>query len=114
MASSRWIVYEEVKKAVNVEDVLRRYDLLSSFRPQGQKLVGPCPIHEGQSDRRFAVSPSRDGYFCHGSCKKGGNVIDLVAALEGVGIREAAIHLANAFDIQSALVRPERQRCRTG
>lgn len=111
----RWVDYRKVKDAVNIEQVLEHYGLRSGFRAQGEALVGCCPIHKGHSNRQFKVSPTRDGYRCFGSCKKGGNVLDLIAALEGVGVRDAALFLADTFNVPGALQRPgDGERVRAG
>ena len=109
MGESRWVDYRMVKEAVTVEQVLAHYGILAGFRPQGSALVGACPIHKGHSTRQFKLSPSRRGYHCFGSCNKGGNVLDLTAALEGISIREAALFLADTFQIKEALRRPEKR-----
>jgi len=43
---------------------------------------GPCPIHEGKDDN-FAVDPNTGRWFCHSTCGRGGDILELEAALAG-------------------------------
>jgi putative DNA primase/helicase len=43
---------------------------------------GVCPIHHGMNDN-FAVEPDTGRWFCHSTCGRGGDVLELEAALTG-------------------------------
>jgi hypothetical protein len=43
---------------------------------------GPCPIHNGKNDS-FAVDRETGRWFCHSKCGRGGDILDLEAALNG-------------------------------
>jgi putative DNA primase/helicase len=43
---------------------------------------GACPIHHGKNDN-FAVDPVTGRWFCHSTCGRGGDVLELEAALTG-------------------------------
>jgi putative DNA primase/helicase len=43
---------------------------------------GPCPIHQGKDDN-FAVDPATGRWFCHSTCGRGGDILDLEEALNG-------------------------------
>jgi len=43
---------------------------------------GACPIHHGTDDN-FAVDPATGRWFCHSTCGRGGDILDLEAALNG-------------------------------
>src|SRR5262245_40526147 len=43
---------------------------------------GACPIHRGKNDS-FAVEPDTGRWFCHSTCGRGGDILDLEAALAG-------------------------------
>ncbi len=93
-----WIDFAEVRRRVSLEDVLLRfYGLESRLKRQGHKLVGACPIHNGDSPRAFHADLAKNAWFCFSQCKRGGNQIDLVAAKESITVREAAIRLRDAF-----------------
>jgi DNA primase len=81
----------------------------------GQRLVGRCPFHrDGRPS--LAVYPRDRSYFCFG-CGAGGDVIDFVARLHGVGFKEAAAMLAgsspeqrNRKPLPPQIVRSTRER----
>ncbi len=108
MPSETWVDFKTVKAAVSMEMVLQRYGLLDKLTVKGDRLVGLCPIHhkgadQGESNsQQFSVSLSKNAFKCFaGSCGKKGNQIDLVAALEGVPFREAAVKLVEWFSVKS-------------
>jgi hypothetical protein len=41
-----------------------------------------CPIHQGKNDN-FAVDPATGLWFCHSACGRGGDILELEAALAG-------------------------------
>ena len=43
---------------------------------------GVCPIHQGKNDN-FAVEPDTGRWFCHSTCGRGGDILELEAALTG-------------------------------
>ena len=49
---------------------------------RARKWRGPCPIHDGQNDN-FAVEPYTGWWFCHSQCGRGGDILELEAALHG-------------------------------
>ena len=94
-----WLDFAEIRAMVSLEDVLiTMYGLGDRLKRQGKKLVGPCPIHQGDSPRAFNADLEQSVYFCFSGCgKKGGNVIDFVMAMDRISVREAALKLHAAF-----------------
>jgi putative DNA primase/helicase len=45
---------------------------------------GACPIHHGKNDN-FAVEPDTGRWFCHSTCGRGGDILELEEALKGGG-----------------------------
>ena len=43
---------------------------------------GACPIHDGK-DSNFAVESETGRWFCHSTCGRGGDILELEAALTG-------------------------------
>ncbi len=43
---------------------------------------GGCPIHHGKNDN-FAVEPATGRWFCHSTCGRGGDILELEEALAG-------------------------------
>ncbi len=104
MASNVFVDYKAVKAAVSIEMVLERYGISDKLTRKGDRLTGPCPVHKGSNSRQFSADVKKGAWKCFsGNCtdagKKGGNVIDLVAAIEGVEFREAARKLQEWFSV---------------
>jgi DNA primase len=97
MAKKNWVSYQEIKDKVSMAMVLERYGLLPALKESGKNLVGCCPIHKGSNPRQFSVNLERNIFNCFGNCHAGGNVIDLVAMMEKVELRQAALLLRNWF-----------------
>jgi DNA primase len=89
----KWVDYKELKRRLSMEEVLKRYGLFDDLKKSGQNLVGCCPIHGGSNPRQFSVNLEKNIYNCFGDCGGGGNILDLVAGLEGVSVREAGLKL---------------------
>ncbi len=47
---------------------------------RGGERRGPCPIHKGKDDN-FAVDPQTGQWFCHSTCGRGGDILELEMAL---------------------------------
>lgn len=79
-----------IRQANPIDEVVARAGV--ELRTLGQRLVGSCPFHrDGQPS--LVVYSRNESYFCFG-CGVGGDVIDFVARLHGVGFKEAAAMLA--------------------
>lgn len=94
---SKWVNFAEVRQKVSLEQVLTRYYKITSLNRQGEKLIGPCPVHGGDSPRAFHADLDRNIWHCFSQCKGGGNQLDLVAKKEGISVREAALRLQEFF-----------------
>lgn len=92
-----WVDFAEVRRRVSLEDVLTRYYNIEGLRRQGSKLIGPCPVHGGDSPRAFSADTTKNAWYCFTRCKMGGNQIDLVAKKEDISVREAALRLQEHF-----------------
>ena len=102
-----FVPFAEVKRAVSLEAVLERYELLPSLTRKGMNLAGPCPFCKGSSGRQFQVNLVKNAWYCFG-CKEGGNILDFVAKKEEVSIRTAALKLDSWFEL--GLVEKEKPR----
>jgi uncharacterized protein (DUF927 family) len=49
---------------------------------------GACPIHHGKNDN-FAVEPDTGRWFCHSTCGRGGDILELEIALKGDDFKSA-------------------------
>ncbi len=106
---STYVDFKEVKAAVTIEAVLERYELLDDLEPKDDGYTGDCPFHEGESERPFHVSLSKNAWYCFG-CEEGGNVLDFVAQMEDVSIKGAAQLLAEWFEVESTRKGSKRRR----
>lgn len=90
-----WIDFAEIRTRVSLETVLlEMYGLGERLKRSGRKLIGPCPIHSGANNpRAFQADLEKNVWYCHTGCRRGGNVIDFVAAVEKLPIRDAALKL---------------------
>jgi DNA primase len=99
MPKSKFVDFKAVKEAITMEQVLEHYGLLEGFKRSGDSLSGPCPIHKGENSTQFRVSVSKNCWNCFGECKRGGNILDFVSLMEDVSVREAAIRIADWFNL---------------
>ena len=65
------------------------------LRRAGSVLQGKCPVHQESSGASFTVWPEENRWRCFGKCSRGGDVVDLHAALTGLSLGEAARQLAD-------------------
>jgi DNA primase len=110
---AEFVSFDHIKQAVSIVDVLRRYGFFDALQQKGEQLVGLCPFHrEGRAS--FKVTPVRNIWNCFG-CKRGGDVIDLVCAAEGMAgqrnssRRRAALLLQEWFSITPAAPAQEKR-----
>jgi len=83
-----------IRRSNPIEDVAARFGV--ELRTAGRRLVGRCPFHrDGRPS--LVLYPDNQSYFCFG-CGAGGDVIDFVARLHGVGFKEAAAMLAGPVE----------------
>ena len=82
--------------------MLEHLGFLAGLRGRGQQRRGPCPVH-GQptgSERTFSVHLGKNVFRCfHADCGLKGNVLDLWAAVHRLPLYEAALHLAETFQL---------------
>jgi DNA primase len=83
-----------LKASVSIPALLHARGLLDRMSRRGNRLVGPCPIHHGDNPTAFSVDIQRNLWYCFSACQAGGDVIDLVRRLDGLGFREALRALA--------------------
>jgi DNA primase len=98
MSSPNWVDYGAVKAAVGIGQVLAAWQI-PRLRPSGPgQYRGPCPLHGGHGVDAFHVNVRRHVFHCF-ACQAGGNVLDLVAALERCSVQQAACLLQAQFAV---------------
>ena len=98
--SNPWVNFDLLRRHVSIATVLQHYKI-DWLRESGNELHGRCPIHQGEGTRSFHVNVGRNVFHCF-SCGAGGGTLELVASLEGCGIRQAALKLDEWFGIPKA------------
>ncbi len=107
---SEWVDYKSLKQSVTMEAVLAHYGI--TLRKVNQSsLRGKCPLPShasSKSSESFGVNTAKNIFACQSqSCvearkgKKGGGVLEFVAAMEKSSIRDAALKLQNWFGVTS-------------
>jgi DNA primase len=86
----KYIDFAELKEQVGIEDVFPMLEL--HMMQKGDQWRGACPACE-DSDRSLVVTSSKGAFYCF-SAKKGGDVISLVAHVRDLGMRDAALAIA--------------------
>ena len=113
-SKSEWVDFKAVKSAVTMEMVLGYYGIeLRKVNRSSWRGKCPLPTHTGDSESSFSMNSDKNAWACHvGSCvkardgRKGGNVLDFVAVMEGCAIRDAALKLQNWFSVEASNERP--------
>lgn len=82
--------FEQIKADNPIETVVERLSL--NLKKKGNQLRGPCPVCGG-GDRNLAVTPEKGAFYCFGG-KTGGDVIQLVAHIQGTDVKTAAAYLS--------------------
>ena len=99
MRKNAYIDFGALKERISILQVLEMLNLSSALKPEGERLLGRCPIHKGDDEREFIVTPAKGLWFCHGQCNAGGDMIELVARLRNVSVVQAAREIARHFAI---------------
>lgn len=89
---TRLLQFNTLKKIVPIPAVLADKGLLGTFKRQGDRLVGPCPIHGGDNPNAFVVSLSKNLWHCFTGCN-GGDLVDLVRRLDGKNFQHTLQYL---------------------
>lgn len=106
---SEWVDFKAVKAQVGIEAVLGHYSL-KLRRVNASSLRGRCPLPSHVSKKRaesFGVNVDKNVWACQSASymegrggRKGGNVLDFVAHMEGCSVRDAALNLNHWFNVQ--------------
>lgn len=115
------IDYSELRSQVSMADVLTQIGY--PLNPAAAQFRGKCPLHDPSVGRGkpFSVSFKRDVFRCfESSCQKQGNVLDFWSHYRGLPLYEAALDLAQTFQIpipkktQPVLKSPRKKEQKNG
>lgn len=82
-----YLDFQAIKDEIPIEDAVKRLGL--DLTKKNNQLRGECPTCKEGGDRALCVTPSKNAFYCFGG-KSGGDVIELVAHIQGCGAKEAA------------------------
>jgi transposase len=94
--------YAFLRQQVTMEQVLEHLGLMKELRGRGDQRRGPCPIHSqpGDPERSFSVHLGKNAFQCfHAECGMKGNALDLWAAIHRLPLYDAALNLAETFQL---------------
>jgi transposase len=91
-----------LRQQVTMEQVLRHLGLFDQLRGRGMQRRGLCPIHGQSNDSKstFSAHLGKHIFQCfQADCRAQGNALDLWAAIHKLPLYEAALHLAETFQL---------------
>ena len=86
---------QEIKRRLNMADVVRRY---VELRRMGPRWVAPCPFHQ-ETKPSFSVNEEEGFFYCFG-CQASGDLFDFYGRINGLGFRETLEQLAEEAGVQ--------------
>jgi hypothetical protein len=87
--------FQQLKQAHSIVDVLAMLGI-THLTERGDTMRGCCPICKNPDQRAFVVTPEKGTYYCFKE-RKGGDIIRLVAAHDGIEDRAAAARISAHF-----------------
>ena len=109
------IDYAYLREQIELEQVLQHLGYLGRLRGSSAQRTGPCPFHQtkGKGSRSFSVNLKQHVFrCCDPTCQVQGNALDLWALAHDLPLYEAALHLADTFNLQTNRTREEATRKR--
>jgi len=101
----KWVDFEAIKHRVPMTAVLEHYRIQGLKRSGKAHLRGRCPLHGGEGWETFHIDTREQVFHCF-SCRAGGSVLDLVIAIEGCGLRQAAEQISSWGDVPGSGAQP--------
>lgn len=106
---SRSVDYKFLREQITIERILQHLGLRTDLRPSGPELRGPCPLHDREKRKRtFSANVHKNNFRCFDpQCHQAGNALDFWAAYHNLTIHQAALSLAETFQLQLTRNREE-------
>lgn len=110
-----YVDFKAIKKVASVGAVASRYGVeLRRVNASHKRGKCPLPAHPaGDEKETFSVNAEKQVWICHSATcakgrrgKKGGDVIELVAAMESCSLRESGVKLGEWFSVSDAPAQP--------
>ena len=80
---------QEVKRRLNILDIVRRY---VELKRAGNRWMAPCPFHQEKTPS-FSVNEEEGFFYCFG-CQASGDLFDFYGRINGLNFRESLEQLA--------------------
>lgn len=93
------IDFAAIKEAVSVEKAARFLGL--ELKQHGDTFRCSCPTCASEDPRAIVITPALNKWYCF-RLKKGGDAIYIVSHVKGIGQRDAALLLQEAFMREAA------------
>jgi transposase len=115
-----------LRQQVTMEQVLQQLGVLGYFKGNAQQRRGPCPVHSETpynlpaKKHTCSVQLNKNIFQCfQADCAAHGNVLDLWAAVHRLPIYDAAMHLAETFQLprnreEEPVLAPVQHPAKTG
>ena len=95
--------FAALRASLTIEQALRQLGWMERLRGRGPQRRGPCPVHAANDHQSLSFSVNLTKNVCrcfHPNCNLQGNVLDLWAAVHGLPLREAALHLTDTLGVE--------------
>lgn len=92
-----------LRQQITMEQVLKHLGLMTQLRGRGPQRRAACPLHSHPAAAKptFSVHLGKHVFQCfHADCGVQGNVLDLWAAIHHLPLYDAALHLAETFQLR--------------
>jgi len=99
-------VYDTIKEKIDIVDIAQRYTKLERAGRNG-RVKGLCPLHQEKTPSFFVFGDSQR-WHCFG-CSQGGDVFDLVQAVDHLDAQETLRELARQVNVELHPLTPEQQ-----
>jgi len=94
--------YAFLRQQTSMGRCSRSWTCWRSWAAAVSNVAVPCPLHghAAAAERTFSVNLSKNTFQCfHAECAARGNALDLWAAVHHLPLYEAALHLAETFEL---------------
>lgn len=95
--------FKHIKERVSIDKVAHMLGL--TLRKSGAQMRGACPNCKSGGDRALAITVERGSYYCFAE-RKGGDCIALTGHILGITPRDAGVHIAKHFGLDSSSTAP--------
>jgi len=100
-------IFKKIKESCDIESVVE--DILGAQKGRGNtKDTYLCPFHS-ENTASFHIYKNTNSAYCYG-CEVGGDVIALVAKQKNIRNYEAAIEIAERYNIKLPEIKPEEKK----